>query len=101
MTLMLAVGIPVFLIMGGALLAFAFAQSPEEEAPAQQAAAEAAEAPTAEGKALVFFQPTGWSASAKPASVEDVVASIEAHLRAERKAAAAFVENPAAHLPRD
>ena len=88
MTLMLAVGIPVLLIFGGALLAFSF--SAEADAAEADAAQPRAEAPST----LVFVEPVGWSSKMKESSVEEIVSSIETHLRKERRMARAFAEDP-------
>ena len=91
MYLMLAIGIPVFLIFGGALLAFAFSSGE----PAQlQPTAERVAAETSKAHPLVFFQPVGWSSRMNEATIEEVVASIERHLRQEQQVAASFARDP-------
>ena len=84
MSLMLLIGIPVFLIFGGALLAFGF----HGEAQLIEAARPAT---ALESKPLVSFQPTGWTGTMKEATVEEIVASIEAHLKRKREEAAELV----------
>jgi hypothetical protein len=91
MTLLLAIGIPVFLVFGGALLAFSFGAGDESEEVRSEAVKEV-EQPAA--RPLVFFQPVGWSRDLKAASVEEIVADIEQHLHRERQAAKAFAQDP-------
>lgn len=85
MLIALAIGIPVFLIFGGALLALGFAASDEDEALGL------AEQPREQA---LFFGPMGWSAGKQAMSTEELVASIEAHLRQESRVASAFARDP-------
>lgn len=84
MTLMLLIGLPLFLVFGGALLAFGFAHQREPEV--QATVHQASEPPSPEHRPLVFFQPVGWTNRMREASVEEIVTSIEAHLRQEHQA---------------
>lgn len=84
----LAIGIPVFLIFGGALLAFTV--SPEFEPDR----AEQRVAPSASAPQLLF-----WAPDAPPAlfaSPEDVVAHVEAHLLRDADAGQHFANDPSA-----
>lgn len=91
--LMLAVGIPVLLLFGGALLAFAVAHTPADS-PVQPEPTVAEQTQPAAPAPLVFFQPVGWTDTMQQATADEIVASIEAHLKAERRAAQSFVKDP-------
>lgn len=92
MVLMLAIGIPVLFIFGGALLAFAVSSAPvEDEVAVAEPAVEQAR-PAAQG---FFFLPAG--VALKPgdeASIEAQILALEAHLKREQQAAQAFAHNP-------
>ena len=90
MYLMLAIGIPVFLVFGGALLALAFSSSAEEEARDAEMprTAKKLRAPT------FFIRPAGQQAASPKVSADKVVSDIEAHLRQENKVAKAFADDP-------
>ncbi len=84
MALMLMIGIPVFLVFGGALLAFAFQGDGALGQPTQPST-------SLESRPLISFQPTGWNKAMREASVEEIIASIEAQLQRKHEEAAQFV----------
>ncbi len=90
MYLMLAIGIPVFLVFGGALLALAFSSGAEEEIRDAEIprAVEQQKAPS------FFFRPVDLQADRPKVSVEELLAGIEAHLRRENKVTRAFADDP-------
>jgi len=90
MLLMLAIGIPLFLVLGGGLLGFA-SRPPRKRQPAQPAARPS-------GPALVFFEPVGWSSRSQEATVEEIVASLEKHLRESRELGSTFARDPKSKL---
>ena len=88
MYLMLAIGIPVFLVFGGALLALAFSpgSSQVHDAVALRV--------TPEQEPMFFFNPVGEKDERAPVSADELVSSIEFHLRRENQAAREFAHNP-------
>ncbi|MCA9668026.1 MAG: hypothetical protein KC503_20650 [Myxococcales bacterium] len=82
------IGLGVMVVLGSVSLAFTFdAEQPQERPP------EALEAPK---PTLVLFQPTGWTAKLDNVPLEDLVASIEDHLKQERAVAERFARDPSA-----
>lgn len=81
------IGLGVMVLLGSASLAFTFNS---EEAEPQTEPVEATK------PALVLFQPTGWTAKLDQVPVEDLVASIEDHLKQERAVAERFAADPSA-----
>jgi len=92
MFIALAIGIPIFLLFGGALLALGFSVSDEPEPEAAKAQT-TVEQP---GQRALFFGPMGWAAGAQDLTTEELIASIEDHLRQENRLASAFARDPSA-----
>lgn len=88
MILALAIGIPVFLIFGGALLALAFTGAYDE----QDAVADEAR-PDNQPK-LFFLSSARPSVIASKPTVEELITAVEGHLRNETAATQAFVRRP-------
>ena len=86
MLIVMGIGFSLMLLVAFGTMAFWV----EDKEPPQLASK------TTSPTAQIFFQPTGWSATGKEVSVEQIVADIETHLAQEHSAAAAFARNPSA-----
>jgi hypothetical protein len=95
MFLALAIGIPVFLLFGGAMLAFAFNEPARDEDYAEAILGEPVSV-VQPAEQVCFLGPVGWMAGSEKLSVEDLVACVEGHLRDEAEATKAFAEKPSA-----
>jgi hypothetical protein len=88
MILALAIGIPVFLIFGGALLALAFTGVYDEQDAARH------EARPGEHSRLFIPSPAQPKAGPSRLTVEELITAVEGHLRDETAATQAFVQRP-------
>lgn len=93
---LLLIALPVFFIVCGAVAALSFARDPDEAETTALAATDTLTVANALPAAELFRPRRRVVEPKKELTFEEMIASVEAHLRTEHEAAKAFIHRPSA-----